>query len=117
MREFTSRVNMRELGLSRGGTTIKAGGGQAPPPFTNFSVFTVLTPPPSNALTPFPFQIRGAALGAIPCRSKLICTCWVTGSLDPRLAKIRSNVMGRKMRLTEGGKRESLLRGVGAENE
>jgi len=49
---------------ARGGATIGAGG-HAPPPFSTFSVFTLLTPPPSNALTPH-LQIHGAALGASP---------------------------------------------------
>jgi len=35
------------------------------PPFKNVSVFTVLTPPPSNALTPR-LQICGAALAWSP---------------------------------------------------
>jgi len=36
-----------------------------PPPFSNFSVFSVLTPPPSNALTPH-LQICDAPIGHIP---------------------------------------------------
>jgi len=43
-------------GGSRGGTSIGAGG-LCTPPFSNFSVFIVLTPP-SNAMTP-QLEIRG----------------------------------------------------------
>jgi len=52
-------------GDCNGGATIEARGGSCTPPFSNYSIFAVLIPPPSKALTPANLQIRGAALGGV----------------------------------------------------
>jgi len=59
-------LNRSSMILPRGGANLGAGRIMHPPHFSNFSIFTVLTHPASNALTPPPLQILGTALDSTP---------------------------------------------------